>query len=404
MQVSIRQERISMLKKKSYLISRLISGLGNSLYGLVFIWWLQVRTTSSTVVGVVNALFTITAALAVFYGPIIDNLSYKKTSIYAMVIQVVLTFLLALTMSFVTQQYFWPIVIAVALSICDEFFSPADRAILKDALPTEAELTKTISQVNIVDQLVQVGGTALSGVLLALMTSKLIIFLCAWLSLLGLIFLIIALRKFSDGHVKQRKQPINKKFTGYWQQVISGFAYIKNDQFLFRYFWSSLCYSFAAPALVLILPKIAQQAGHATLYSTFYIVLMLGFILGALLAGKLAAKTQTIAFAWLFSAFLLALVFFAIGKTIIFSILLFLFACVTSIHNVLGEAKEQAVTSNHYLARVMTTIRTGTQIGGPIASVLAGILLDHGGQQFLLISCACLILCGGINLLFVQQD
>ncbi len=108
-----------MLKKKPYLVSRLISGLGNSLYGLVFIWWLQVPTRSSTMVGIVNALFTITAALAVFYGPIIDNYSYKRTSIYAKIMQVVLTFLLALT---VTQQYFWSVVIAVALSICDQFF------------------------------------------------------------------------------------------------------------------------------------------------------------------------------------------------------------------------------------------------------------------------------------------
>lgn len=393
-----------VLEKKPYLISRLISGLGNSLYGLVFIWWLQVQTKSSAMVGIVNALFTITAALAVFYGPIIDNHSYKKTSVYAMIIQVTLTFLLVMTMSFVTQQYFWSIVIAVVLSICDEFFSPADRAILKDALPSEKELTKTISQVNIVDQLVQIGGTALSGALLAFMTSKQIIFLCAWLSLFGLIFLIIALRKFSDSQIKQRKQPTDKNLPDYWHKVISGFAYIKNNSFLYRYFWSSLCYSFAAPALVLILPRIAQQAGQATLYSTFYIVLMLGFILGALFAGKLAAKTRTIAFAWLFSALPLVLMFFVIGKKVIFSILLFLFACVTSIHNVLGEAKEQAVTSNHYLARVMTTIRTATQIGGPIASVLAGLFLDRGGQQFLIMICACLILCGGINLLFVQQD
>lgn len=131
---------------------------------------------------------------------------------------------------------------------------------------------------------------------------------------------------------------------------------------------------------------------------------MLGFILGALLAGKLAVNVRTVARAWLFSALPLALIFFVIGKTVAFSILLFLFACLTRIHNVLGEAKEQAVTSNHYLVRVMTTIHTGAQLGGPIASVLAGLLLDRGEQQLLIITCVCLILSGGINLLFVKAD
>ncbi|BDR60988.1 hypothetical protein KIM322_12490 [Lactobacillus xylocopicola] len=46
-----------MLGKKSYLASRLTCGLGNSLYGLVFIWWLQVQSKSSTLVGFANAIF-----------------------------------------------------------------------------------------------------------------------------------------------------------------------------------------------------------------------------------------------------------------------------------------------------------------------------------------------------------
>lgn len=47
-------------------------------------------------------------------------------------------------------------------------------------------------------------------------------------------------------------------------------------------------------------------------------------------------------------------------------------------------------------------MRTGTEIGGPIASVVAGALLDHVGQQELIIVCVILILLGGINLLLVK--
>lgn len=172
-----------MLNKKAYLASRLACGLGNSLYGMVFIWWLQNQTKSSSIVGICNAIFSVTAALSIFYGPIIDRQSYKKVSIYSMLIQVILLFGLTYVILFSPYNYLLAIVIASVLSICDEFFSPADRAILN-----EDEMTKIISKVNIVDQLVNVGGTALSGALLVFLLSGQIMLVCSFLSLIGLIF------------------------------------------------------------------------------------------------------------------------------------------------------------------------------------------------------------------------
>lgn len=392
-----------MLKKKFYLISRLVSGLGNSLYGLVFIWWLQTQTESSFIVGIVNAIFSTTAALSIFYGPIIDSHSYKKTSIVAMIWQVGLTFTLTATITFFAHNYFWAILIAGALSLCDEFFDPADRAILKGTLTKENEMTSMIAQINIVDQVVQIGGIALSGALLAFLTSGQIIFICACLSLLGLILLLVALDQVSSQeHDQVKKVSHTVTLVNYWQQVTSGYQYVRANSFLQRYFWSSLLFSFASPALILLLPRIAQKSGRPALYSTFYLFLMAGFILGALLAGKMNADTRIMAFSWILSVVPLILMLFFMTNMIAFVFLLFIFGIATSIHNVLGEAKKQNVTENQYLARVLTTMRTGTEIGGPIASVVAGALLDHVGQQELIIVCVILILLGGINLLLVK--
>ncbi|WP_258567341.1 MFS transporter [Lactobacillus panisapium] len=188
----------------------------------------------------------------------------------------------------------------------------------------------------------------------------------------------------------------------YWQQVISGYQYVRANSFLQRYFWSSLLFSFASPALILLLPRIAQKSGRPALYSTFYLFLMAGFILGALLAGKMNADTRIMAFSWILSVVPLILMLFFMTNMIAFVFLLFIFGIVTSIHNVLGEAKKQNVTENQYLARVLTTMRTGTEIGGPIASIVAGALLDRVGQQELIIVCVILIILGGINLLLVK--
>ncbi|MFD1286918.1 hypothetical protein [Lactobacillus melliventris] len=94
-----------MLNKKAYLASRLACGLGNSLYGMVFIWWLQNQTKSSSIVGICIAIFSVTAALSIFYGPIIDRQSYKKVSIYSMLIQVILLFGLTYVILFSPYNY-----------------------------------------------------------------------------------------------------------------------------------------------------------------------------------------------------------------------------------------------------------------------------------------------------------
>lgn len=211
-----------MLEKRPYLLSRLVSGLGNSLFGMVFIWWIQIQSKSSSVVGITNAIFTITAALSIFYGPFIDNHSFKKTSIYSMVIQVVLLFMLTAAMIYFSKYYAFAIIIAGLLSICDEFFGPADRAILKESVLDESEMTSIISQINIVDQLVNVGGTALSGALLAFLTSGDIILACSCLSLLGLLLLIRALRNIPVHNVVKEKENKDEGLTKYWQKILNG--------------------------------------------------------------------------------------------------------------------------------------------------------------------------------------
>lgn len=53
--------------------------------------------------------------------------------------------------------------------MCDEFFSPADRAILKESVPSKKDLNSLISKLSMIDQVVNIAGTALSGVLLSLL-------------------------------------------------------------------------------------------------------------------------------------------------------------------------------------------------------------------------------------------
>ncbi|BDR60987.1 MFS transporter [Lactobacillus xylocopicola] len=176
-----------------------------------------------------------------------------------MVTQVALTFLLSAAMAFLTHNYALALVLAGALSICDEFFNPADRAILKGTISNDAEMTGVISQVNMIDQVVSIAGTALSGVLLTLITSGQIILLCSGLSLLGLLLLLVAFRRVPTQNLHQESN--QDSLSNYWQRVTSGYYYIKQNQFLNRYFWSSLLFSFATPAMMLILPRIAQKAG-----------------------------------------------------------------------------------------------------------------------------------------------
>ena len=113
------------------------------------------------------------------------------------------------------------------------------------------------------------------------------------------------------------------------------------------------------------------------------------------------AKIITVGWAWTISAIPLILMLFSLKNMVLLCTLLFLFGPVTSIHNVLAESVIQTSTADNYLGRVLTTIRTFANIGGPVSSVVSGIILDHVGEKFIIVLCASLIIIGGINILLI---
>ncbi|ATO52735.1 MFS transporter [Lactobacillus amylovorus DSM 20531] len=380
-----------MLNKKSYFISRAVGGIANSLFSMVFIWWLQTSTKSSFVVGIAEAIFSTTAALSIFYGPIIDRYSFKKTSYYSMLVQTVFLFATTAAVYQFSKSYILALICAGVVSICDEFFNPADRAILKETVADEQELNNLISKVSSIDQFVNIAGTVFSGLLLTWLISANVMLICSLLSLISLVFLFYALKEVKN-RVPQEAKP------KYYKQIFSGYKFIKNNQFLNHYFWSSILYSFVTPAMTILLPRIAQRSGKASFYSMFYICFMLGFIIGATIAGKLTVRIKTIGFTWLSSAIpLISMIFFS-NSWLIFMGLIFLFGLMTSIHNILAESMIQITSNDEVLGRVLTTIRTSTSIGGPISSIAAGILLDNSDETVLILACGFIILVSGFNI------
>lgn len=382
-----------MLKKKSYFFSRAIGGLANSLFSMVFIWWLQVSTKSSFVVGIAEAIFSTTAALSIFYGPIIDRYSFKKISYYSILIQTIFLFATTAAVYQFSKKSYLALIYAGVVSICDEFFNPADRAILKETAVDERELNNLISKVSSIDQFVNIAGTVLSGLLLTYLISANVMLICSLLSLISLIFLFFALKEVKNRSNSQKLQ------SKYYKQIFSGYQFIKNNHFLNYYFWSSILYSFVTPAITILLPRIAQRSGKASFYSMFYISFMVGFIIGATIASKLAVKVKMIGFTWILSALPLILMIFFSNNWLIFVGLIFLFGIMTSIHNILAESLIQITSNDEVLGRVLTTLRTSTSIGGPISSIIAGILLDNSGESVLMLICGSIILISGLNIL-----
>lgn len=291
-----------------------------------------------------------------------------------------------------TKSYILALIGAGVVSICDEFFNPADRAILKETVASEQELNNLISKVSSIDQFVSIAGTVLSGLLLTFLISDNVMLVCSLLSLVSLVFLFFALKNVKD------RPKIQKKESKYYKEIVNGYQFIKTNYFLNRYFWSSILYSFVTPAMTILLPRVAQKSGQASFYSMFYISFMLGFIVGATIAGKLSVQVKTIGLMWVLSALPLILMIFFSDNWIIFMGLIFLFGLMTSIHNILAESMIQITANDEILGRVLTTIRTSTSIGGPISSVVAGILLNNSGETMLILACGLIILFSGLNI------
>lgn len=179
---------------------------------MVFIWWLQTSTKSSFIVGIAEAIFSTTAALSIFYGPIIDRYSFKKTSYFSMLTQTIFLFATTVAIYQSTKSYILALIGAGVVSICDEFFNPADRAILKETVASEQELNNLISKVSSIDQFVSIAGTVLSGLLLTFLISDNVMLVCSLLSLVSLVFLFFALKNVKDRpKIQKRNQSIIKK-------------------------------------------------------------------------------------------------------------------------------------------------------------------------------------------------
>ena len=147
--------------------------------------------------------------------------------------------------------------------MCDEFFSPADRAILKESVPSKKDLNNLISKLSMIDQVVNIAGTALSGVLLSLLIAGQSMLVCSCLSLISVFFLYVALRKIPS--TKPQAKDTDNETNNYRAKVSSGIKYIRQNRFLKYYFWSSICYSFVSPAVIILLPKLAEKLGSAGL-------------------------------------------------------------------------------------------------------------------------------------------
>ncbi|MBP2058715.1 MFS family permease [Lactobacillus colini] len=379
-----------MLNKGTYLFSRTFGIFANSLFSMTFIWWLQNGSHSSTLVGAAEGIFSLVAALSIFYGSVIDYLSFKKVSIYSVAIQTIILFLIFGTMSWFNKNYFLLIGLAVIISVSNNFFDPADRAILKDNV-TSDEMTNLVSKVSIIDQGVNIAGTLVSGLLLSVFISQEIILFCGLISLLGYLLLVVSLKNVSSNSKEAKKA--NFKY------IFKGYKFIRKNSFLNFYFWSSILYSFTTPAMVVLLPKVASDLHSNVLYSTFYACFIIGFIIGAIVASKLKPHAKVISITWMSSAIPLFVMLFSISNWIIFSISIFIFGILTSVHNILSESLIQIITVDTVLGRVLTTLKTSTSLGGPIGSVIAGILLDHSGEAAMIAGCAVLIFLSGLNIM-----
>lgn len=294
---------------------------------MIIIWWLQTQTGKSSLVGLTNAIFSITAALSIFYGPIIDKHSFKRTSQTSLLVQTILLFLLTAVMFWLSHNIVLTILISTILSVCDEFFSPADRAILKESVPSKKDLNSLISKLSMIDQVVNIAGTALSDALLSLLIPGQSMLVCSCLSLIS-IFLFIALRKIPS--TKPQVNDTDNESNNYRAKVFIGLKYIHQNGFLKYYFGSSICYSFVSPALIILLPRLADKLGSAGLYSTFYLCFVGGFLLGALISGKLTPKVKAISYTWMLSTIPLLLMIFFLSNWLALSVLITLFGFLTS--------------------------------------------------------------------------
>ena len=225
-----------------FLLSQAVSLLGSSLVQYALMWYVTLKTGSGVMMTVyIVAGFLPTFFLSPFAGVWADRYDRKKLIIFSDGGIAVVTLVLALIFTFISESV-WIIIIAAALrSVGTAVQGPAVGAIIPQIVPQD-KLMRVNGIFGSIQSVVGLGSPVLSGVLMSIAPLSLIFYIDVVTAASAIIILAAFLK------VRAQKRSTVIESGSYFREMLDGFKYIKRHRYLIPFF------GFIAFILILVTP------------------------------------------------------------------------------------------------------------------------------------------------------
>ena len=380
-----------------FLASQTISLFGSSLVQYAIMWHITLKTQSGVMMTIaIICGFVPTLFLSPFAGVWADRYN-RKTLIMLSDSMIALSTLVLAIVFLMGYDSLWMLFVASAIRALGAAVQmPAVGAFLPQLVP-EDKLTKVNATNGSIQAMVMLVSPMLSGVLLTLATIETIFFIDVITAAIAVSVLFLFL------HVPVHSKAQEKQTTSYFSDMRAGLTYIRNHQYIKRFFlFCAFFFFLAAPVAFLTPLQVARSFGNdvwrlTAIEISFSLGMMLGGIVMASWGGfKNRIHSMTLA------SLLIGSCTFALGVIPIFWIYLTFMGLVgiaMPIFNTPSMVLLQEKVEGDFLGRVFGVLGMISSTMMPLGMLIFGPLSDIIKIEWLLIGTGLLLFIQGFFLL-----
>jgi DHA3 family macrolide efflux protein-like MFS transporter len=366
-----------------FLTSQTISLFGSSLVQYAITWYITLKTQSGVMMTIsIICGFLPTFFLSPFAGVWADR--YNRKILIMLSDSMIAAATLVLAILFLTgHKYTWLLFVVSAIRALGAAIQiPAVGAFIPQIVP-EDKLTKVNATNASIQSLVMLISPMLSGALLTMASIEAIFFIDVVTAAIGVSTLLLFL------HVPVHAKAMEKQATGYFSDMAEGFNYIKNHEYVKKFFiFCAFFFVLVSPAAFLTPLQVSRTFGNdvwrlTAVEITFSAGMMVGGIIMAYWGGfKNKIHTMTM------SCLITGISTFALGVIPIFWVYLtfmILIGIAMPIFNTPSTVLLQEKVEGDFLGRVFGVLAMISSVMMPMGMLIFGPLSDIIKIEWLLI-------------------
>ena len=351
-----------------------VSTIGDLMYSVAIGYWVYEQTGSSGLMGVMSAIsMLVTMFLSPFSGSIVDKCNRKWVLVGTDIIQGMIMLGIGLLAYLDKLNVFGVLFAAFLAALGSTFYSPAVRTLMIDIIPHD-DMTRGQSIFSGSNSLINMVGTAFSGVLVAFFGVPLIVIIN------GLSNLYSAVSELFIHVPKTVQQSARVSVKSILQDSKEAARMILSDKFLQLFVPCALILNLlAAGPLTLILPFCMEKGFTVDMYGYLMTVWGAGFLVCMLMLGAVKLKPR-MRFWVLVVGFISSVLFFGITyiskQFLPLCIMAFLAAFANCAGNTIFNASLTLALPEENRGAILGFIQSASVGGTALSAVIYGILGD----------------------------